>query len=342
MSTRLDSHEARSLLEVLGLALGRRDAAALMEAASERWRGRLARAAGRSAEAMRAGGSPVEALEGVLDDAALAALRAGEAGGDLAAGVDRAARAAGRGARVSRLVTLPVVYPVLVLSLCGLSAALLAALAAGPLQELRVELAWLDGRPAPGGLLAFAAAHPQAAVALGLLLALAPVLAPIAIGMAARTRRGSRWLLALPVFGAAARWRACADFAGALGDLIAAGLPHDEAWRRASAAVGSRALSAALLERVGSAAAGEPPAALLIESGLPAEAARRLQPARLAADGGVAALRELGEEADRRQEGLLQLGGRLLAGATGLAGVAVALGLIAAVLLPLLGAGGAG
>jgi len=341
--SRLNEAEARALIELLALAIERREPAVLLEAAQRAWgRGRLKRAAGLCAAAMRRGELLSQALEDLLPPSALAALAAGESRDDPAGGLARAAAALGRSARSRQRVLAPAAYPLSVLSLSGLAGAVLDLFAAPSIQALRVELAALAGRPEPGGAVALAAAHPTLVASLGALLALSPLLLPLAFAWLPRTRAGCALMLRLPVVGSAVRWRACADLLESLGDLIAGGVAHDEAWRLSCAAVGPRVPRARLLLQSPAAAAGEPLDELLAAAGLPLAASRALKPELLRHDGGVAALREIAAEADAAHERIMSLGGRALALTAGVAGVAAAAGLLAAVMLPLFQAGNVG
>lgn len=340
---RLNDADARALIELLGLALGRREPVALVEAARKTWRrGPLARAAGRCADAMREGEPLSCALEGALPAPALAALVAGESRDDPQAGLTRAAAALGRSARSRRMVLAPAAYPLSVLSVAGVAGAVLTLFAAPSIQALRMEIAALAGRPEPGGAVALAAAHPTLVAGLGALLAVLPLLLPLAVAWLPRTRSGCALLLKLPLVGEAVRWRACADLLESLGDLIGGGVAHDEAWRLACAAVGPRLPRARLLALTPAAAAGEPLDELLTAGGLPERAALRLRPELLRGDGGVSVLREAAEAADAVHERILSFGGRALALTAGAAGVAAAAGLLASVLLPLFQVGAIG
>lgn len=343
MSGGLSNAEARSLLELLGAASPRREGHALLDAAATQWgRGRLARCAREAANALREGRPLSQALAGRLPAAVLATLAAGERRGAPASGLERASELAARDARVGRLLVLPAAYPLAVLALCGLAAVLVAFFVAPPLQALQVELALLEGRPAPGGALAFAAAHPGVVAGAGALLAVLPLALPLGLLALSRSSAGARALLRLPAIASVLRWRASADFAPALADLIAAGVPHEEAWRLATRGVGPRALREALGAAEPLAVSGAPLREALLAAGLPAAAARALTPARTGRDGGVEALRELGEAASRRHELLLAAAGRGLAAAAGAAALVLSLSIVASVLLPLVAAGGAG
>ena len=282
--SRLNENDAGALIELLTLALERRDPVQLLEAARLAWgRGGLRKAADRCVVAMKRGEPLSEALEGCLPASALAALVAGELRDDPVGGLARASAALERSARSRQRVLMPAAYPLTVLSVAGLSGSVLALLAAPSIQSLRVELAALAGRPEPGGFVAVAAAHPNLVAALGGLLAILPLLLPLAFAFLPRTQLGCALMMRLPLVGRALRWRACADLLESLGDLIAGGVAHDEAWELASAAVGPRGPRARLQELSSAAASGEPLGDLLAAAGLPAAASRALDPARLLA-----------------------------------------------------------
>jgi general secretion pathway protein F len=339
---RLGRAEARAFLALLAVALERRRPVDLLEAvALAQGRGRVARAAARAARALRDAEPLSLALAGWIPEPARAALAAGEASGQPTLGIERARAVVERATLASRRVLVPVAYPACVVALAGLSAALLGVVAAPPIQSLRVELALLAGRPAPGGLLAAAAAHPSLAAAAGGALALAPLVLPLLVAFAARAGFGSRLLLRLPVVGAALRWRAAADFAETLGDLLGGGVGHAAAWRGAAAAVSPRAPREALQALQGDAEAGEPLHLLLERAGLPSALQTALRPERLVLDGGAAALREAGARAADAHARLLAVAGRVLATATGLVAVLLTAAIVHAVLAPLLGAGSA-
>jgi len=338
----LNEADARALLELLILAMERREPAVLLEAGERAWRrGPLARAAGRCAAAVGRGEPLSSALEDSLPAQALAALTAGETCGDPAAGLMRATAALGRSARGRQRVLAPAAYPLAVLSFTGIAGSLLTLLAAPSIQALRVELAALAGRPEPGGAVAFAAAHPLLVMTLGVMLAVAPLLLPLVFAWLPRTRAGCALMLRLPLVGHAVRLRARADLLESLGDLIAGGVAHDRAWELASAAVGPRIPRQRLLGLASTAAAGEPLDELLQAAGLSVSATPSLKPELMRQDGGIAAMRECALEADEAHERVVSFAGRGFALVAGIAGVAAAAGLIAAVLLPLFQAGGA-
>jgi type II secretory pathway component PulF len=329
--------DQRALLTLLALALeSARPERALEEGARHWRRGRLQRAARALAAGLGEGEALSRRAADWLPGHLCAALSAGEERGDLPGGVERALDILSRIGRARGLFLRASLYPLTVACIVLGMAGVFAAAALPAVEALRRETALLAGRPEPDGLLSLLAAHPLLLAVAGLTAALLPLLAPAGFTLLGRGRAGGRLLLALPLAGEASRLRATADFAGTLGDHLAAGAPLDAAWTAAAGPVANAALRHDLMRAASLLRGGDPIGEALEAAGLPRHVAFAFAPHRTRADNGVAAAREAAARAAEEHRRLATLGGRLAAAAGYSVAALGVLALFAALYLPLL------
>lgn len=181
------------------------------------------------ADAIRSGGSLSQALERhprIFDRLYLSMARAGEAGGVLAAVLDRVAVFLEKAERVRGRIKAAMMYPAIVMLVAGGIVAGLMVFVVPKFEAIFAGL--LKGQPLPTLTQAVLAASEfvQRQWLLSLLLVAA---AAVAFTMVRRTPRGARWMdgiaLRIPVLGDLALKGAVARFTRTFGTLLSSGVP---------------------------------------------------------------------------------------------------------------------